>query len=113
MIRIGAPLREGADRRRYARRRGDVHAAADQRLDRFRPGLGIENFQLEPVLLEDAAALAEFGHACIPGTALRDHYLKHVLRRSLSAGEAGQDKRANRSNDRSCSGHFRSSLVHS
>jgi len=52
-------LREGTDRGRYAGGGCDVDRAADQRLDRFRSGLGVEDFQVEPMLLEDAAALAE------------------------------------------------------
>ena len=48
-------------------------------LDRFRAGGGIENIEIKPVLLEDAAALAEFGKAGIPGALLRDGDLERVF----------------------------------
>jgi hypothetical protein len=63
-IEIGRPdhrrsFGEGADRGRDAGGGGDIDAAADQRLDGFRPGLDVEDLEIEPVLLENASALAE------------------------------------------------------
>src|SRR5437867_12571909 len=73
-------FRERADGSRDAGRSRDIHAAADHRLDRFRARLDIEDFEIETVLLEDAAALTELGDAGIPGATLRDRYLKSLLR---------------------------------
>src|SRR5712672_2969524 len=59
-------FREGAEGGRHAGGGRDVDAARDQCLDRFRPGRGIEDFKLQPVLLEDAAAQPELGNAGVP-----------------------------------------------
>ena len=50
------------------------------RNDRFRSGLDIENFESKAMLDENAAALAELGHSCIPGATLRDCDFKSILR---------------------------------
>src|SRR5262249_16464720 len=73
-------LGKGADRGRHAGGGRDIHAAADHRLDRFRAGLDVEDFEIEPVLLENAAALAELGDARVPGAALRARDLPALFR---------------------------------
>src|SRR5262249_6233057 len=73
-------LGKGAETGRHAGGGRNVHAAADHRLDRFRAGLHVEDFEVETVLLENAAALPELGDACVPGAALRDRNLQRVLR---------------------------------
>src|SRR5262249_23480595 len=53
--------------------------AGDQRLNRFRPCLGVENLEVEPMLLEDAAALTKLGKPGIPGAALRYRDFEEVV----------------------------------
>ena len=60
-------------------------------LDRFRAGLGEQDFELEAVLLENAAALAELGDAGVPRATLRDRHLEHILSQRLT-GRAGDDR---------------------
>ena len=86
-------LGEGADGGRHAGGGRDVHAAADHRLDRFRAGLDVEDFEVEPVLLEDAAALAELGDAGIPGAALGDRDLQSGLQSVLVIAAAVAPRR--------------------
>ena len=51
--------------------------------------LDVEDFEIEPVLLEDAAALAELGDAGVPGAALRNRNLQRLLRPGVAAGAGG------------------------
>ena len=88
MMRIGAPFGKGADGGRDAGGGRDIHAAADHRLDRFRTGLDVEDLEIEAVLLEDAAALAELGDAGIPSATLRNRHPQRLLRPGAS-GRAG------------------------
>ena len=79
MMRIGAPLPNvpiAADTPAGDR---NIDAAGDHRLDRFRACRRIEDIEIEAVLLENAAALAEFGNAGIPGAFLRDGHLERVV----------------------------------
>src|SRR5262249_25971369 len=80
------------------------HAAADHRLDRFRAGLDVEDFEIEPVLLENAAALAEFGDAGVPRAALRDRDFQ-VLLRPGDAVRAGDDRERSKRYDEGCPRH--------
>ena len=70
---------KGADGGRNAGRGGDIDAAADEGLDRFRSGGGIEDIEIESVLLENAAALAELGKAGVPGAFLRNGDFERVV----------------------------------
>src|SRR5262245_19296196 len=80
MMRIGAPLAKVPTA-------ADTPAAvaistlpAISAWIRFGPCLGGEDFQVEPVLLEDAAATAKLGDAGVPGAPLRHRHLEGVLR---------------------------------
>jgi hypothetical protein len=94
-------LGKGADGGRDAGRSRDIHAAADHRLDRFRAGLDVENLEIEPMLLEDAAALAELGDAGVPGTTLRDGDPQRVFRPGALARAGNHRERAKRGSERS------------
>jgi hypothetical protein len=98
MMRIGAPLAKVPTA-------ADIHAAADHRLDRFRAGLDVEDFKIEPVLLEDAAALAEFGDTGVPSAALRDRNFQRFLRPAIAARAGGQSERAE-GRDQLCPCHY-------
>jgi hypothetical protein len=62
---------EGAEHAADPDPHGDIHAAPDHGLLRFRAAFGIKDIEGKPVPLEDAAALAELRNASVPGAALR------------------------------------------
>jgi len=89
-MRIGAPLAKVRPR--------------PTRLDRFGAGLDVKDLEIEPVLLENAAALAELGNAGVPGAALRDCDLQCLLR----AGDtppARHDREHGQRGDERCPRH--------
>jgi hypothetical protein len=65
-FRIGAEHAERADGH------PDVDVAGDHRLHRLPGTLGIENVEVEPMLLENAGARAERGRRAVPDFALAD-----------------------------------------
>ena len=70
----------------------DIDAAGENDLDGLAASLGVEQFEGETVLLEDAGILAELGHALLPAAALPDRDLERILRaRSAVQQEQGQD----------------------
>ena len=99
MMRIGRALGKRADGGGHARCGGDIDAAADQGLDRFRAGLREQDFELEAVLLENAAALTEFGDSGVPRATLRDRDFENIFRQRVT-GRAGDDRHgAERANE--------------
>jgi hypothetical protein len=65
-------FRESAEHTESTGRRAELDAAGNHRLLGFAAALGVEDVQRDPVLLEDAAALAEFDHRGVPQAALPD-----------------------------------------
>src|SRR5262249_54759412 len=63
-------FRIGADGSRHAHAGRDIHAPGNDCLDGFSPALRIENVNRQTVLLENAAALAQFRNASVPRTPL-------------------------------------------
>ncbi len=61
----------------------------------LRPGLNVKDIQVQPVLFEDPASLAEVGHSGIPGAALRDRNFEGVFRPGSVAGRDHRDDREN------------------
>ena len=59
------------------------------------PGLNVKDIQVQPVLLEDPASLAEVGHPGIPGAALRDRNFEGVFRPGSVARCDHRDDREN------------------
>ena len=83
-------LGEQAERAHDARRHADIDAAGHDGLLRLASPLRVEDLEGEPVLLEDADALAELGHGGVPVAALADGELQRVLRGGRQ--RAGRDR---------------------
>ena len=79
MIRTGAPLAIGADRRLDAAAAGDIHAAGNHGLMGLGAALGVEDIDRDAAALEDAGALAEFGDGGVPLSALRYRDLEQIV----------------------------------
>src|SRR5204863_6087238 len=58
----------------------DLNAAGDDGLLRLAAALRVENFEVEPMLLEYAGTLADIGYAGIPQPALADGEAQRILR---------------------------------
>ena len=72
-------LEESAEQRVGAEPDADVDAVGDHRLQRLGAALGVEQFQRQAVLLEDALVLAEVGDGLLPAAALADGDLEVVV----------------------------------
>src|SRR5262249_13989874 len=68
----------------------DVDAAGDDRLHRLAAAVGIENLEIEPVLLEDAGALADVGNAAVPVVGRTDRELERVVGARRAREDDGQ-----------------------
>jgi hypothetical protein len=73
-------LGEGAEGVEGADPGADVGAAGDHRLLRLARARSVENFQLEPMLLEEAGILPELGERVLPGAGQAPGNLQPILR---------------------------------
>jgi hypothetical protein len=87
---------------------GDIHAAADHRLLRFRATLGVEDIEREPVPFEDAGLLPELRNPRVPGAALRHRDLEQLLGRGpVGAGtQAGEVRQCRDRHDNQCGSQY-------
>src|SRR5262249_40881019 len=74
----------------------------------IRAGLDVKDLEVEPVLLENAGALAELGDAGVPGAALRDRDFQGLLRPG-DAARARDDRKRGKRRDECCPRHCCSS----
>ena len=71
MMRMGAPFAVGAEAAEHPGAEADVDRAGDDDLQRLAAALGVEDVEIEAVLLEDAGLLAELGDGAFPAAADR------------------------------------------
>ena len=80
MMRTGAPLAKADMAPRVPTANPDIGAAGDHRLQGLARARGVEDLELDAVLLEDAGLVAEMGDRGVPIAALADGELELVGR---------------------------------
>ena len=75
------------------------------------PAVGVENIEIEAVLLENAGALAEFGDAGVPGALLRDGDLERVVGGGKAAGPGERQEAQEDENDQTTHDFLRTMTV--
>src|SRR5262245_38792577 len=87
-MRTGAPFAKAPSTLTGAGSDAKVDAAGNHRLQGLTATIGVEDIEVEPVLLENARALADVGQAAVPVVGGADGELQHVV------GMAGGGKNA-------------------
>jgi hypothetical protein len=86
-------LRIGAEHAHHAGCNADIDAAGNHRLLGFSATLGVEDVEIQTVLLEDPRSRSDLGNRGVPPAALSDCKLQLVLRtcRRMAGGLKNQD----------------------